>query len=114
MTKESIIQQIDKSIQQAKMLVEVGKALSRLSSNRDFKTVITTGYFEREAIRLVHLKADVNMQSSEAQCMILKQMDSIGALHAYLDGATFLAELAEKNIKLDEEERDELLAEGAI
>jgi hypothetical protein len=104
------IQALDANIKQATVLVEFGSAIERLSSNRDFKKVILEGYFEQEAIRLVHLKADPNMQANLSQAEIVKQMDAIGSLKQYLRTATHLAGMGARSIASDEETREELLA----
>lgn len=41
------------------------EALTRLQNNADFKLVITDGYMEDEAIRLVHLLGDVRFNSDD-------------------------------------------------
>ena len=106
---DSQLHDVDKSIQEAKKVVELGDALTRLKSNRDFKKVVMEGYFEKEAIRLVHLKADLNMQSSESQKSINTQIDSIGMFAGFLNTVDFRANLARKSITFDEEIREELI-----
>lgn len=105
------IQEIELNIKQARKIVELGEALERLRNNRDFKKVIQEGYFEQEAIRLVHLKADQAMQTAAFQESIIKQVDAIGALNQYFQTVFHRAGLAQKAITADEEMRDELLAE---
>jgi len=73
--------------------------------------IISEGYFEKEAIRLVHLKGDPSMQSAEYQVNIVKQMDAISALNQYFQTVFHRASLAEKAIESDEEARNEILAE---
>ena len=106
------VAQLEMNISRSKELIAMGEALVRLMANRDFKQVIDVGYFEQEAIRLVHLKADPNMQSAESQRNILMQMDAIGSLNQYLQLVDFRATMAHKAIAADEEARDEILAEG--
>ena len=108
----SDIQQIEANIKQSQKIVDLGESLERLRSNRDFKKVILEGYFEQEAIRLVHLKADPNMQTQERQQSILLQMDAIGSLNQYFNTLYMRATMANKAIVSDEQMRDELLAEG--
>ena len=103
---------LEQSIQQSRKLVELGDSLDRLMSNRDFKKLILTGYFEQEAIRLVHLKADPNMQTEESQKAVIAQMDAIGTFNGYLQGIGQRAAMAARSLPADEETRDELLAEG--
>jgi len=105
------VQEIERNIKQAKSLVEVGESLERLRLNKDFKKVILEGFFEKEAIRLVHLKADQNMQTPDIQRSILGQIDAIGVLHQFFQTTLFKANQANKAIAADEETRDEILAE---
>lgn len=104
------LQAIEKNIEQAKELVELGKAVERLRSNREFKKVVVDGYFGDEAIRLVHLKADPSMQRPESQASIVKQMDAIGAFSQYLTTVLHQASLAEKAIETGEADKEDFLA----
>lgn len=107
----SHIEQLDAAIRSNKKNVERGKAMARLLSNKDFKEVILVGYFEQEAIRLVHLRSDPNMQTAEKQESIIKQMDAIAALSEYLRVQEHLCEQAAKQLEADEEFRAELAQE---
>ena len=73
--------------------------------------MILNGYFEREAIRLVHLKADPNMQSPDMQRSIVASMDAIGSLNQYFNTVRFKAELADKSVTADQQTIEELAAE---
>ena len=112
MSNSDTVQAIEKQIQHSKELVEFGKGLDRLRSNRDFRKIIVEGYLEQECIRLVLLKADHNMQSAERQASIVKQMDAIGALSQYFQTVFTRASVAEKSLDADENERELLIAEG--
>ena len=112
MQNTDTVQAIEKQIQHSKEVVELGKCLERLRSNRDFKKLIADDYLGQECIRLVFLKADVNMQTTERQASIVKQMDAIGNLTQYFQLVFTKASLAEKAIAFDESERDLLLEEG--
>lgn len=111
MNNSSMIKEIEMNIKQAQCLVDMGNSLERLRSNKDFKAVIIDGYLNKEAVRLVHLKSDVSMQTAERQASIVKQMDSIGQLNQFFDTVYHQASLAGKAIASDEEARDELLSE---
>ncbi len=112
MSNSTELQQVEDNIKQASELVEFGSAVERLRSNRDFRKVIIEGYFEQEAVRLVHAKADAELQSIASQASIVKQMDAIGALSQFLMGKLQLSGLAERSIAADEETRQELLVGG--
>ena len=105
------LQQLEANIKQSDEMIELGNCLNRLTKNQDFNKVIKEGYFEKEAIRLVHLKADPNMQAEQSQKSITSQMDAIGNLSQYLATLHFKAGMAHKAKASDEEMRDELLAE---
>lgn len=106
------IQEIEDNIKEARKRVDLGSALERLMSNRDFRKVVLEGYFEKEAVRLVHLKADVRMQGADQQKSILAQIDSIGSFRGYLDLVKHFGELAARSIASDEETLAELHAEA--
>ena len=108
------VQAIEANIKEARKIVEIGQSLERLQSNRDFRKVVLEGYFEQEAIRLVHLKSDPAMQSADSQKSIVTMMDAIGALHQYFQTVFHKASIAKKAIVSDEEMRDEILAEEVI
>lgn len=106
----SQVQQIERNIRESQKEVDLGDALVRLRSNRDFQKVIQKGYFEEEAIRLVHAKSDVSLQSAESQKSILVQIDSIGNLSQYFNTVAFKAEMARKAIAYSNESLEELNA----
>lgn len=93
-------------------MVDLGDALERLRNNRDFKKVITEGYFEDEAVRLVHLMSDSNMQSPEIQTSIHNQMIAIGVFRDYVETLYTRTQMARRSVEADEATRDEILAEG--
>lgn len=107
----SELQQLDMSIKHSQKMVDLGAALERLRSNRDFKKVVIEGYFAEEAARLVHLMADANMQSPDKQQSIQKQMIAVGGFRDYLNTLETLAGIARRSIQSDEAMRDEILAE---
>ena len=110
----SQITELDKSIQANKELVEIGNALDRLRANKDFRKIILTGYFEQEAIRLVHLKAAEHMKTPDRQQSVVTQMDSIGNLHQYLLAIDHAANMARRTVEDDESTREEIINEGKL
>ena len=111
MSNQSSIQALESNIKLSREMADVGAAMERLRSNRDFKKVIVEGYFEKEAVRLVHLKADPNMQDADSQVSILKQMDAIGSLKQYFRVVDMKAGQAVHAIAADEETVTELMQE---
>lgn len=112
MSNERDLKRIEANILQSKEIVEFDKAIQRLAENRDFRAVIVDGYFKREAIRLVELKADPSMQSPASQASIISQIDAIGGLMTFLRTAGHNAKNAIKAIEQDEAMREEILEEG--
>lgn len=105
------VQAIEKSIRNAKKAVEIGAAVERLRSNRDFKLVVLDGYLEQESIRLVHLKAAPEFQSPERQASVIRDIDSIGAFAAYLNNQISFAAMASKQLESDQETLADLAEE---
>ena len=98
---------IEVTISQAKKSIKRMNALLALQKNKDYIFVIEEGYFQDETRRVVNLKADVNMASDEQQQHIIRKIDGIGELAAFLEfaishGQTCLAGLAEHENTLNE------------
>lgn len=106
------IQAVEKNIKEAKAVVELASALERLRTNRDFRKVVTEGYFKEEAVRLVQLKADPNMQHPDVQRAILRDIDAIGSLNQYFEAIFTTSRMAAKAIAADEETLVELRQEA--
>lgn len=104
---------IERDIAKAKVSIEFGHTLTRLKGNRDFKEVILQGYFEAEAIRLVHLKAEPYMQSAESQLSIVNQIDAIGSFSGYLNAALKKAAMAARSLDDNETALAEIHLEEA-
>lgn len=107
------IQEIELSIKEAQKIVDLGAAVQRLASNRDFKKVVMEMYFEKEAVRLVHLKANPAMQDKDRQEAIVKEIDAIGSFHQFLRTLEIQAEMARRAVADGEDLRQEILSEGA-
>lgn len=106
------INAIERNMKKAREVLEFSAALERLRGNRDFKKVVLEGYFEQEAIRLVHLKSDQNMQSPTIQQSIVNQIDAIGQLSQFFSTAVQKASMASRQIESDQDTIEELAAEG--
>lgn len=106
------IEEIEINITRAKEIISKGDSLERLLNNRDFKKVVIEGYFEKEAIRLVHLKSDYNSQTPDAQADIDNDIMAVGRLSKYFNEVFRQAELSRKAVAEDEETREDLLSEG--
>ena len=95
---------IQREIQEQENVKELHNAFLRLSSNRDFKMVITEGYLREYAITLTR---ELNGANDEET---LHKLKGISALVQYFDNLKFAAEAAESNISdltnLDEVHND--------
>lgn len=111
MTSDQQRQAIETQLREAKKHVELDEALERLFSNRDFKKIIKDGYFREEAVRLVHLKAEPQMQTPERQAAIVRSIDAIGELSDYFKVLKHNADNARKEITDGETSLEELAAE---
>lgn len=106
------IQEIELSIKEAQKIVDLGAAVQRLTSNRDFKKVVMEMYFEKEAVRLVHAKANPALQGEEHQKAIIKDINAIGSFYQFLRTLEIQADMARRAVEDGETLREELLAEG--
>lgn len=76
------------------------EALERLSKNKDFKFLITEGYLNNEAVRLVKMRADKSAIFNEAiKNSIDGKITGVGEFNEYLrnihnTGLTAITELA--------------------
>lgn len=105
------ISAIERNIEKAKVVLDFSAALERLRGNRDFKKVVLEGYFEQEAIRLVHLKSDPNMQAPAIKQSIESQIDAIGQLSQFFSTVLQKAAMAGRQIEADQTTIEELAAE---
>lgn len=107
---EQDIKQVDLDIERARAAIQKMEALDRLYHNRDFKEIVTDGYFQKEASRLVLLKGDVNInEESERHCD--KMINGIGCLRAYFQMVNHFGQQAQAAMEDYEETRQELLQE---
>jgi hypothetical protein len=99
---------VELSLEKAKAHVEMGVAMQKLLKNRDFKKVVSEGYFKEEATRLVLLKADPECAAPEIQVAIDKAITGIGEVSQYFRTIVVMAGQAERAITADEQTLDEL------
>lgn len=107
---DNILARMEREEKTAKAQVGLAKVLERLQENRDFIKLITEGYFEQEAIRLVRAKANNEMQTPEKQAAIMKDIDGIGALYQYFDTVRALGQIANRHLENIEAQRTEIFA----
>lgn len=103
------IDQLQRNIQQATSIVDLAGVLTRLQANKDFRKIISEAYLQGEAVRLVHAKANVALQSPADQAAIIKQIDAIGCLEAFFRTIEFNARQAVSAVANDQDTIEELL-----
>jgi hypothetical protein len=106
------IAQLERQIEGKKAQVALNNALERLKNNKDFKKVVMEGFFQTEAVRLVSVKGDPDMQTPERQASIIRDIDAIGSLQRYFRLIESNAEIASDSISDDEETLDAINAEA--
>ena len=106
------IKDLEDNMKELQKVIDQKHSLDRLLKNRDFKRVIENDYLRDEAVRLVHLRADPNMQDPSRQESINKQIDAIGYFTAFLDMIGQRADGAREAFDECEEVRAELEQES--
>ena len=102
---------IERDIANYKADIKILEALERLEKNKDYLIIIGKGYLETEALRLIKLRADPNMQSEHSQKMLMKDIDGVGSLQGYLIQIKRDADVAKKSLERSEEELEAVLFE---
>lgn len=105
----SALDRLELNIKEHKQNIQKGEALKRLMLTRDFLEIVMKGYLEQEAIRLVHLKSDIDFQSPNTQASIIRAIDSIGGFKQYLDNISQQHEQAIKDLEMDSQTITELI-----
>lgn len=110
----SELQQVERDIAGYKNQIALGELLERLSSNKDFQSLILNGFLRENAIHLVNLLAHPNLQTPEKQAAIHRQMAGVGALGDHLRQIRQDAERAKESLVSSEETRAYYLREAAV
>ena len=113
MNPENEIHEIELSKKDAQKLVDIGKSVDRLLSNRDFKRVILEEFFQKEPVRLVGLLSDTEWQTPERQAELIADMKAIGYLRQFLNTRAAMGDQALAAIEEMDEVLEELRAEEA-
>lgn len=106
------IQNIELEMSAAKEIIADRDALDRLTANADFNRIIRKGYFEKEASRVVLLKAEAAMEDPQKQQNILDQITGIGMLYQYFRGVMVQGQQADAAMADYDEALEELHKEG--
>lgn len=108
----SDIERIEMTIEEAKRLIALGEKAIDLSKVPLFEEVILKGYFEDEAVRLVHLYSDPNIEGSTKKLIEL-DMHAIGTLKRYLSTKVQIGRMAQRDLASAQEMLAEELAAAA-
>ncbi len=109
---QSDIHEVEVTIEDARKVVKRGEALERLMRNKDFKEIVLDHYFRDEAVRLVHLKSDPNMQEDRMQEAVDTQIRAVGSLRFFFDRLQAEAEQMAYAIEENQNTLEELREEG--
>jgi hypothetical protein len=105
---------VERSIEDAKEDVALADALQRLHENKDFKKIVLTDYFEKNAQRAVMMKSDPTQQSPEKQKDIDNVIVGIGQLGMYFHKIFVFGERAANGLRDDVQTQAELIEEQAM
>lgn len=106
-TEQQQQQQLQVTEEQAKECIALRDALVRLENNKDFELLFREEFFKNEAIRLVHLKSDRNMQTEEAKSSIERGMAAVGYLGEFFNKVHQFGEMADNATEDADELREE-------
>lgn len=107
------VREIELSKKEALETLELFKSLERLEKNKDFKRLIKDEYLNKEAVRLVHLKADHTSRSPERQSAVVREIDAIGSFASFLTTVAWRASMAQSALTECEETLDAMREQGA-
>lgn len=85
MEHEQAIKEIQITRDQAKEKIDLYESLVKLRKNKEFKLLIEKQYLEKEAIRLVHLKAHPSQEDLQSQQAVDKAINAIGEFGQFLN-----------------------------
>ena len=107
----SEMEHIQIHIEEVKHLIALKDALLRLKQNKDFQEVVEKTYLEKEALRLVYARANLNL-TEEQRANALSMLDGIGHFVCFLDGIIAQGKHFEEELKEYEEAQEEIAKEG--
>ena len=107
---QSQIREVEISIEQAKRIIERGRAARRLADNPDFKALVLEGYLRDEAARLADLLSEPALRDQD-RAGVARDINGPGALRRFFQNILREAQMAEESMASDEMTLDELRAE---
>ena len=113
MTTEDQYREIQISMEEAQHSINLQDALQRLHTHADFQQIVLSGYFEVQAINLVSMVGQHQMQSAEHQTAIKNDMLAISGLKEYFRMLNVQGNRARQAIKDSQEALHEMDEEAA-
>lgn len=111
MTNQTDRDQIEIDIDAAKSIIQEKDDVLMLSSIPAFNRIFEIGYFKTEAIRLVSLMSDPDLQGDEQIKGINGDMRAISSLQHYLRDIIKMGQAAEIALPSYEKEQEKILNE---
>jgi uncharacterized FAD-dependent dehydrogenase len=112
--QENQMQINERAIEDAREDVALADALQRLHENKDFKKIVLTDYFEKNAQRAVMMKSDPTQQSPEKQKDIDNVIVGIGQLGMYFHKIFVFGERSANGLRDDIQTQAEMIEEQAM
>jgi len=109
---DSQIEEVELSITEARKMVHKRDQLFKLMKNRDFKVIVEDGYLIDEAARLVSISADSNLK--DVRDDIFTAIQGISTFRQYMHTIITMGNMAENEIRDNEELLDDLTQEGSV
>ena len=109
----SRVEKLEETLKMANEGIELADLIEKLHRNPTFKKVILQGYYEDEAVRLVTLLSDSNMQQPEQQQLIQNAMRGIGELRSWFNGMQQRGSQLQK-VKNDVEQELQYIANNPV
>lgn len=105
---ELTLEQYEEGKKYLNQIKEVGDAARRLPKNEDFNALVMEGYFTNEAHRLADLITSGKLNEKTLKdCQ--RQLVSIGDFRLYLKNMLDQADMADQELEMLEEARDEAI-----
>jgi len=108
---EQQMHQVEVTIEECEEQIAQAEALERLHKNTDFKKIILTDYFEKNAIRTVMMKSAAGHEGEKEQKNLDNVLIGIGQLGQYFHKIFAFGEGAARAMEEHKNTREELLAE---
>lgn len=108
----SEVQQLELAVEKARELVERREMVLKLSKNREFRKIVTEGYFVDEAARLVSISGELSHKPHRDE--IFDSIKAISHVRQFFSDIVRLGDIAEREIASSEEYLTDLRGEGNV